>query len=210
MMMKKYIKFFLIGFLLSCESRSIPEKKEPELEVSQYQLKPVFLSLLDEFSKEMSHYKSKNVNLIGYIRINKVSEGECKVTLLGITSDELSKQFEVNDFFVRNEIYWCIDLDMTDVFSSTNNWKNELVEKSRIREYKKADTRLPAWLILIKKDSIVKQNKYAQSPFYKKKSLAEVVNGKTVIYNLSEWGDVINENGDTIGKYNGTGNIEYR
>lgn len=178
-----------------------------EKTIDSLSLSPIMVSLIDSFIIELKTYRDDNkINLVGYIRILDSHENSTfKVCLTGLTADTLFKKLSIDNYFYKDGIYFCVDYNLSNLMnnSSKENRKG-IIKESNIARYKAADTKIPAWLVLIKEDSIIRINKNAEWIFGPRSTKVGVfTESGTKYYDLTEWGEVIDESGKIIEIKNG-------
>lgn len=210
--MKQYWIILIFAGLAFTGCETVP--KEPDKTIPQlnaiggnYSYSSSFVGLLDDFSKEINRYQDRDGNnLIGYIEVTRISKSEHKILFYGLTQSELEDHVSnIDDIFQYQKIHWGVNFGFDGLVISKIGGKRLLIKESGIKNYEEANTKLPSWLALIRNDSLVKLNKFAAPPF-RNFGVSKFDGTRIKSFKVSEWGDIISEKGDTVGKYNGTDN----
>lgn len=208
--MKTKIYYILLIILTqSCVNKDsyiqqIGTIKYQEKMIQEFNFSAVMENLVDSFIVAMKPYKDKRlngINLIGLIKILESSENNSfKICLEGISNETLLKEFNVDEYFIKDSIYFCFDYNLSYLLNKKERDVTKVIIKnSKIEKYNAIDIRFPCWLIEIKKGVITRINRHANSLFGPKTNKVGYFTEKGVIdYELNEWGEILDKNGKVL------------
>lgn len=210
MIKKTCVILFVTSLILGCQTNKI-ESKDLDKSIEKRSIESIgfnktLVSLIDSFIVKIHRHRDRNnIDILAYIRICEMKNDTFNITMEAINDACIYEKINIDDYFFRDNVCFYVDYNITKLLKTNRHFKLEDVEKqSKIRQYRRADTNVPCWRVLVYKNDILRINKYADSPLGYKTGLAYTdENGKPIDLSITDWGEIIDENGNFIGYYTG-------
>lgn len=197
-----FLILFVFSFWVSCQKKDAQKGTSDAFHkpMQTVKLSNALNAVVDSFMVELESHTRKNIKLVTYIKILESKENkQFKIVLEAIDNEALFEKMHIDHYFVKQGFYFCLDYNCSHLLKVNPPFsKSKIIQLTEISKFPIPDYRIPAWLVEIVNDTVVRINKNAISLFGPKERMGYFTDEGTTVYDINEWGEVLDKNGKVI------------